>query len=309
MQKQNQIILFLIVCITYPLTAQDYTWWANKHNWDGHTYWREYLKFASAYFGPNALPIPQMHTSQLPSVIELECSNNYYYGYGDETRDISARILLPILPGRVAIEIWDVAYEQFSTTEQVRDRRFSRGFSGKGSATGDVNIAMLFQLVRGQSFPDVLFNINFRTASGSNIDNVRYTDSPGYNFDLTLSKSFFSANNECRVSTVGGLYIWQRFYKDNWQNDAFLYGLAITEKYKKHLIVESQLTGYSGYTIGDKPLVWRFSCGYTNNKKHYFAQYEHGIRDFPFNHFKLGLIYRPGTLISKEKLKQLIDNE
>ncbi|HDR67963.1 MAG TPA: hypothetical protein ENN61_02805, partial [Bacteroidaceae bacterium] len=51
------VILMKGICL---MGQVDYSWWNEKHNWDGVSNWTDYLIITPAYMGPNALPVPDL---------------------------------------------------------------------------------------------------------------------------------------------------------------------------------------------------------------------------------------------------------
>ena len=62
---------------------------------------------APAYFGPNALPIPDMSDGRTESHLRLEIAGDGYFGYQcDRTADVFARAYIPLFTARVNLTLW-----------------------------------------------------------------------------------------------------------------------------------------------------------------------------------------------------------
>lgn len=82
--------LFLPLAILFTLTCsaqEDFSWWVEKHNWDGVTPWNQYMTISSAYMGPNALPVPEIKNGLIDSAASVNISYDYYKNTGDMTQD------------------------------------------------------------------------------------------------------------------------------------------------------------------------------------------------------------------------------
>jgi hypothetical protein len=139
--------------------------------------------------------------------------------------------------------------------------------------------------------PDLSFSMSCRTASGTNRENARYTDAPGYYLDVSIGDSYGPDRGFFRhVRWYGeiGFYAWQTNVDNYPQNDAFLYGAGIDFDFKDFFI-DQTLCGYSGYmNNGDQPLVYRVDLGIKMGSSALVFGYEKGLRDFPFESIRVG---------------------
>ena len=94
---------------------------------------------------------------------------------------------------------------------------------------------------------------------------MRFTDTPGYAFDVSAGRSFRTNRLSWRPYAALGFYVWQRFGQDNPQNDAFTYagGVQLTclRSGSEHasFVASAEVAGYVGYTEqADAPAVARF---------------------------------------------------
>ncbi|MDR0757647.1 MAG: hypothetical protein LBF85_07370, partial [Tannerella sp.] len=88
--------------------------------------WRETTKeliYTPRYFGPNAFPLPELHSGGVPARWELEIRGESHKYTGDDTKDLYARLLIPIVEKRVAIELCGVVVEDYRMTRETADER------------------------------------------------------------------------------------------------------------------------------------------------------------------------------------------
>ncbi len=252
-------ILFSIVAVV-SYSQKDYTWWNELHGWeDGDPGWRNWMIISPGYFGPNALPVPDVKRGFLSEKTEFEITASNHFHSGDPTQDISGRIYLPFAKGKIAIEVYGVLLEYYHYTEEIRNERFSRDEDGEGVANGDLYFSTQIQLAKDRKFPNTLLRFTAKTASGNNLHGARYIDSPGYFFDLSFSKDFGEKEHLVfRPYAMLGFYSWQTNDELNLQNDALLYGLG-TDFEKNNWRFASSWSGYYGYKgNGDRPMQLNF---------------------------------------------------
>ncbi len=291
--KLNLAFIGLILICRPPIFAQsnnDFSWWNAKHNWDGYTHWTDYMTYSPGYFGPNALPIPSLPQGVLPNQIEVESQIKQQVQKGERTLDGSYRLFWPFSNGRVGVEVLHIYAERYMTDTILRDERAARFRNVEGFATGDLNFSTYISLLQNSQWPDILLRVNLRIASGSDIENARYTDLPGYHFDLSFGKNIFNTDHwNIRSYGMGGLYVWQ--ITRNIQNDAILWGIGTSISYKNYG-VQFEASGYHGYlNIGDRPAQLRLTGDFAINKFEYKFCITKGIKDIHYYTFALGVQY------------------
>ena len=286
------VLYFFLFSYISLHAAEDFGWWTAIHNWDGHTPWNQYLTISPAFMGPNALPVPEVTKGAIDSSAELEVAGDYHYCCGDKTIDFYTKGYLPLFNNKMSVSVDVIPYEWFKTDTATRDRRAARTRSGKGGAGGDIYFYTNFQLLKNHPhLPDLLFEAAFRTASGTNLRNARYTDGAGYFFDVSAGKNYSIKKNILRLYLMTGFYDYQTFDLQHLQNDCFLYGVGTDFTFNRFQISQS-LAGYSGYLdIGDKPLVYRASVRLKNPRFDWKLSYQTGLNDYPFQRFRLSLIW------------------
>ncbi|MFW5757404.1 MAG: hypothetical protein ACOCYO_01860 [Bacteroidota bacterium] len=302
MKNINGFLIFLFVLLTMPAKSQsdNYDWWIETHDWDGVTHWTKYLIYSSEYFGPNALPVPETMQGLIKKEFSFEMSLENHRGYtGDITNNLFAQIYFPLFSDKAGINFSMVPVEFFNMNNQTRDKRRARNFDGKGHSVGDLYIGTHIQLVENNPrWPDILLTINMRTASGSNLMSARFTDTPGYFFDLSFGKTYeLKGNvvNDIRTFGLLGFYVWQTNSDILMQNDAFMYGLGAKAKVIDLFYLTNIWGGYIGYkNNGDQPMLYRILLESAMDKKiNYLFKYQKGLNDFPFHSFQIGFSAKP----------------
>lgn len=291
-------ILFFSICLLVTLAANaqtdDWSWWNNQHGWEpGDPGWRNWMIISPGYLGPNALPVPEVKKGFLTTNTEIEITGSNHSHAGDPTQDISGRAYVPFAKGKIAVEMYGVILEHYAYSEAIRDERFSRDKDGEGKAIGDLYFATLIQLVKDKKFPNALFRFAAKTASGGNLNGARYSDSPGYFFDVSFSKDFGPKERLLfRPYTMLGFYCWQTNDELNLQNDAFVYGIG-TDLIKSNWSFSSSWSGYSGYKDnGDRPSQLNFDLRKDFNKKAIRIQYQHGLHDWLYRTIRFSFIWK-----------------
>ncbi len=254
--------------------------------------WRSFLHITPGYLGPNALPVPEMKKGIVPVGTTFESGLDFYFEKGDPTQDISVKYYRSFADGKIAIELYGVIAEHYAMSDSVRDERIARDYDGKGIAIGDFYFATLIQLIKDKKFPDTMVRLAGRTASGGHLDAARYSDSPGYFFDLSFSKNYACKNEKMSFRPYAslGFYSWQTNDDMDLQNDAYMYGAGADLKWKKWTLSNS-ISGYSGYKHErDKPMVYTFDLNHKLKKNTIRMQYLYGIRDWKYQTIKISYI-------------------
>lgn len=286
------ILFSIVAAVSYG--QKDYTWWNELHGWEtGDPGWRNWMIMSPGYFGPNALPVPEVKRGFLSDKTEFEITASNHFHSGDPTQDISGRVYIPFAKGKIAVEVYGVLFEYYNYTEEIRNERISRDEDGEGVAIGDLYFSTQIQLVRDRKFPNTMFRFTAKTASGSNLDAARYTDTPGYFIDLSFSRDF--GNKEqlvFRPYAMLGFYAWHTNDEENLQNDALLYGLG-TDFEKNNWRFVSSWSGYYGYKgDGDRPMQLNFELRKDYNKKAFRIQYQHGLQDWMYRTIRFSFMWK-----------------
>lgn len=291
--QRNLLIVLMILGLGAHSQEDEHAWWNKKHNWDGISSWSTYLTYSPAYFGPNALPVPEIRNGLIQKRISLESRADMHLSGGDNTFNLFAKLDVPLFNGRVALEAFMVPIEVYKMDTITRDERAVRDRDAEGVTVGDLYISTKIQLLRDhKGWPDLMLGITLRTASGGHPGNARYTDAPGYYFDLSAGKSYRTGTNlYIRPYFMLGFYVWQTNDDLHFQNDAFLYGLGVSlyqDKYEFNL----KYGGYKGYLgNGDAPMVLRANAFYKLPKTHLKLSFQQGLQDFDYTTFSLGAVF------------------
>ncbi len=294
--------LFLLLFSIYSNAqkpGEDYTWWNELHNWqEGDPGWRNWIRITPGYLGPNALPIPEVKRGYLNTNSEFEITASGHFLKGDPTQDISARLFVPFAQSKIAVEFYGVILEHFSFSEEIRNERYARIEDGKGYAVGDLYFSTLIQLSKNRKFPNTLFRMAAKTASGNQLEGARYTDSPGYFFDLSFSKEYGKTEvGLFRPFGLFGFYSWQTNDELNLQNDAYMYAIG-TDYERNGMVFSTSLSGYSGYkNERDKPMQLNFELRKDFNNNAFRIQYIHGLRHWEYKTIRISFIckFKPVT--------------
>ncbi len=246
--------------------------------------------------GPNALPVPEIFDGRLPGNSTFEFSWENHFSSGDNTGNIYTELFLPLFSERAGVRLSMVPFEYYQMDTLTRDLRRARDFDARGVSVGDVYVGTYVQLVRDhQSLPDVLLSATIKTASGGNLQAARFTNSPGYFFDISTGKKLTLGGfvEAVRPYGVAGYYVWQTYRDDYFQNDAFIYGLGCVLTFGNYSL-DNYLGGYSGYIgEGDKPLVYRLTLQTKcNSHINFILRFQQGIRDFGYTSFRVGARYQ-----------------
>jgi len=286
-------ILFSLISLS-SFAEKDWAWWNVLHGWEtGMPGWRNWIIISPGYLGPNALPVPDVKKGFFINESEFALTASSHFHSGDPTQDISGRLFLPFAKGKIAVEMYGVIMEHYAYTEEIRNERFSRDEDGKGTAIGDFYFSTLIQLSRNRRFPNTLFRMTLRTASGGNLEAARYSDAPGYFFDVSSSKDF-GTREELLIRPYGmiGFYSWQTNDELMLQNDALLYGLG-TEFEHNSWQFGASWSGYYGYkNNGDRPMQLNFDLRKDFQKSAISIQYQHGLHDWLYKTLRFTFIWK-----------------
>lgn len=248
---------------------------------------------ATAFFGPNAFPVPAPLNGRVQESLHIEVAADGYWSTScfGETADLFLSAEVPLFTKYANLSLWMPVQEWYNWPQ-------------KGHGTGDVYISTNIQLLTGsfrcfqekkceKYIPDVALRVGLKTASGGQSELKRHFDDPGYWFDLSAGYSFYHGPMEYRLSGTAGFLCWQT--TTSRQNDAFYYGLTAEVKHT-YVGIRVGWQGYSGWEIGDKPMTIQAKLsGYAKGFEP-FISYQYGIRDFPYHQLRVGLAYNLNIL-------------
>ena len=280
------IVWSFLACTGFSQTPQE---WADHVNWDGVSPYQSYYRLTAAGMGPNALPIPDRHHLFQPARSELGSDMAIILHAGEQT--VCQRMYLQWQPAdgvRLRTEI--VAWEYFVTSREVKLERnvFWQGYDDRW-AGGDFYVEAMFDLPRAwrQNW-DAELRVGLKTASGTNLGSARYTDTPGYYFDLALGRKWGTAQQH-QIEFSGGFYAYQTYEQASRQNDCILWGASYS------WILDDWVwtmggRGYHGYfRDGDQPVVVDLRLDRTwGGHWTSWLRVERGVIDYPFTTLRLG---------------------
>lgn len=272
------------------INAQEksYGWWNELHGWEeGMPGWKRWMIISPGYLGPNALPVPEVRKGYIPDKSEISFSAARHFHAGDPTQDISAKLFLPYAQGKIAFEVYGVILENYAFTEEIRNERFARNEDGRGITMGDFYFSTLIQVFNNRKFPNTLFRMAGRTASGGGYDAARFSDNPGYFFDFSFSKDIRTARrSDLRPFTAIGFYSWQTNNEGTLQNDALYYAAGVEFQTKGWLFTGS-FSGYSGYHLNrDKPQVATLNFRHDWENSAASVDFIYGLRHWEYQTIK-----------------------
>lgn len=272
--------------------AQDYQWWNDKHNWDGITPWHDYIITSPAFMGPNALAVPTIKNGTIPQNAYFKFGLDKHISPGDKTENLRTELYLPLFSHRVGLNVELIPIEHYKMDTLTRDIRRARNINGEGFVGGDFYIGTYIQLIENnKKIPDILLTINLKTASGSKLSDARYTDAPGYFFDLSFGKTINLNEQKTKLikpHAMLGFYVWQLHGNSQFQNDAVLYGLGVDFVFPA-LEINTAFGGYYGYLgNGDRPMIYRliFRSKF-DSMFNYELGFQQGVHDYSYTSFSL----------------------
>ena len=288
---KSLLLTAVICCVFLYAPGQSYTWWENTVNWDGVTPWERYITFTPGFLGPNALPVPHITNGSIDSVNSIGISGNIYFSKEDHTQNISLYANYCLVKNKISFDVFWVPVEHFTMSHRLKgERHVFSDFYYQHYALGDVHLNTNIQLYNNEAKKmRSALRIGYRFAS-SEIGAARFTDAPGYYFDISFAKAFHAMPALKWIMMAGG-YFWQA---DNImrhrQDDAFLFGSGL-EWSKKNIRIQTCVTGYLGwyYRLRDKPILFRAGIDKTMKKNTWFFQFQQGLHNFNYSSTEMGM--------------------
>lgn len=256
--------------------------------------WRDktpYLIYSPRYFGANAFPMPELVGGRLSSRWEVELRGEYHTMPGDKTKDVFARLYIPIAKGKAGVTISGVIREFYKTSPEVRDERHAVETESPIPCYGDVVLNCYYQVLRNEKWADIVVSANLKTASGGRLCDARYTDAASYWFDCNIGRTLWQNDRaSLRIQGLVGFYCWMTNNLIHRQNDALCYGLGLQGTYRSFSL-DCDYSGIHGYRgEGDKPMVIRTKLNYEIKKNIVSFRYKHGLKDHLYDTYSLAYI-------------------
>ena len=276
-------ILLMISAIINPAEAQDNDWRDNM----------KYLQYSPRYFGPNAFPMPELRSGRIGTALEAELRGEYHTYKGDRTKDIYARVFIPVAEGQAGLEVSYIIYEYYNMTRETVEERHAAGTSWNNGAHGDVIVSSFFQVLSSDKWADIMVDVNLKTASGNRSADARYTDAAAYWFNMNIGRNLYqSADNltSIRMQGYAGFYCWMTNDNVHRQNDALTYSAGISATHG-NISATADLAGIYGYkNNGDRPMQIRTKLNYEHKKNIVSLRYKHGMKDCLYDSFSIAYI-------------------
>lgn len=256
-------------------------------------------RYSTAWFGPNAFPVPELTDATIPATTTFDITADYYFGFGDQTKNGYFRIEIPLLSEKIAFKLWSGFLEHYELTPELAEIRGVEQDKKSGKANSDIYVQTRILIKKETEFwPSILLNSTLKTTSGTENFAKRYYNTSGYYFDVEAGKSFrlnSAISDYIRFSGTLGFLCWET---DNYtQNEGPMYGLKIKSA-KNKLNYELGLRGYNGWmsghpaygsNYGDTPLVGFTKLSYHTQLLNYYIQYQQGFRDYPYHQVRVGI--------------------
>jgi hypothetical protein len=136
--------------------------------------------------------------------------------------------------------------------------------------------------------------LGYRFPTSSGFGAARYSDGPGYYFDLSFGKPL---GKYLKWNGMAGFYSWQIQSDKHQQDDAFLFGTGL-EWNKNSWRLQTNVAGYLGYlkNSGDKPIVYRLNMEKRIKRTGILLAFQQGLHDFDYSTLEVGAKYyfKPG---------------
>jgi hypothetical protein len=269
--------------------AQTFTQWTQTVNWDGVSHWSKYMITQPAYQGPNSLPVPRMGNGSIDSNFSISATGTFHFSKGDNTQNFSLYANYCLVKDVISFDAAWVPYEHFTMSLAVKEKRhvFSQFFYDT-DASGELHLNTNFQLLnKWKKYIRLAARVGYRFPTGSGFGAARYSDGPGYYFDLSFGKPF----NHSALKWTGmlGFYSWQVESDRHNQEDAFLFGTGL-EWNKNNWRIQTNVAGYLGYlkNSGDKPVVYRFNLEKKIKKSAFCLDFSRGCMILNIAAWRLG---------------------
>ena len=289
---------FLFLCLLFmapKLESQTLEKWSSLVNWDGASSWKKYIIYSPLYMGPNALPVPSMNNGSIDSLNTFTIAGAINLSKGDFTQNVRLSVNYCLVKDVISFDLSWIPVEWYQMSSQLKNNRhvFYEFYNAK-KAKGDMYLNTNLQLFnRWREFVHLSLRIGYRFPTSSGLGSARYTDAPGYHFDVSAAR-FLSANKKWKLTSMLGFYVWQT--NSFGQNDAFMFGAGI-EYNSKNWRFQLNNTGYLGWIgNGDDPVIMNMAL--ERKCKHLSVNLgvRHGLNDYSYSGIEVGTKIRLSNL-------------
>lgn len=272
--------------------GQTFERWAQVVNWDGFSHWSRYMITQPGFQGPNSLPVPRIGNGSADSSFTVGVTGNLHFSKGDNTQNLTVYANYSVVKELVSIDLVWVPYEKYTMSTAIKEKRhvFSPYYNDH-STPGDIHLNTTIQLLKKwRESIQLALRIGYRFPSGSDFGAARYTDGPGYYFDISMGKRI--KNSSVKWIAMMGFYVWQIKSDLHNQNDALLVGSGL-EWNKKSLKLQTYIAGYMGYlqNAGDDPFVFRANMEKKLHRTTLLLGFQQGLKDFAYSSVEVGAKY------------------
>ncbi len=290
----NKFFYHLFGVLAFCLLSQDALaqgpqWWSENVQWDGITPFENYINLTSTGMGPNALPIPDNH-GQWDTLTSFTLTGVGYFRSGETTLN-SHLDLRWQATSAVRLRIHLVPLEWYTTSHELKTMRKVHFLSyNQQWAGGDIYVESSIKLPEKWVPVQSELRVGIKTASGTNLGAARYTDTPGYFFDLA-SFGHIPGLYSLEWEAMLGFYAYQTYDDKHRQNDCVLYGGSLGWSANRWSL-RGEVRGYWGYfNMGDRPLVASLDArlGAMDRPWQLILKGGVGLHDWPFSSVHLGL--------------------
>ncbi len=269
--------------------AQGPQWWSDNVDWDGVTPFEHYLELTPTGMGPNALPVPDLH-GQNDSTTSFTLSGAASFRSGETTLHSAMDLRWQATP-EIRLRVHLVPLEWYHTNHELKTRRKIHFLSyDQQWAGGDIYVETIIRIPKRWIPVYSEFRVGLKTASGTNLGAARYTDTPGYFFDLS-SAGRIAGQPALEWELMAGFYAYQTYDNQHRQNDCILYGASLGWRSPKWSL-RGELRGYRGYfKLHDRPLVAAVEgrLGSFQDNWQLILRGEQGLYDWPYSSIHVGV--------------------
>jgi hypothetical protein len=282
--KKAVVILFFY---STNLSAQTLEKWASAVNWDGVSPWHKYIIYSPLYMGPNAIPVPSMSNGVIDSINSFYAGAALHFSKGDFTQNLKFSANYCLVKDVIAFDLTWIPFEWYQMDDAVKHQRHVYyEFYNEKKAKGDIYLNTNLQILnRWKEQIRLALRMGYRFPTSSGVGSARYTDAPGYHFDLSAAK-FLSKNKQWKLTTMCGFYVWQ--LNTYGQNDAFMFGAGVEYNSQKWRLKLNN-SGFLGWkNNGDDPVVAGFGLERIYKQFVISLSAQHGLNDFSYSSVEFG---------------------